>query len=81
MAIWRKTGPLRLTLKVNGRRVGERALSHAEDHDLEWPVPPECLRSDGLAIVETELDKYFISEADGQKLGYLFVSGGFEPAL
>jgi hypothetical protein len=80
LATWRKTGPLRLTLKINGRRAGERALSHAEDHDLEWPVPPECLRSDGLALVETELDKYFIAEADGQKLGYLFVAGGFEPA-
>jgi hypothetical protein len=33
-----------------------------------------------LETVGAQPVKYFIAEADGQKLGYLFVAGGFEPA-
>jgi hypothetical protein len=30
-----------------------------------------------VTLVETALDKYYISPDDGQKLGYLFMDGGF----
>ena len=30
-----------------------------------------------MAIVQTTLDKYYIAPEDKQKLGYMFVSGGF----
>ncbi len=72
-----QTGPIRLRLRVNGRDLGERRLDRPEDHHLLWTVPPNCLRADGLTLVETELDRYYIAPDDGQKLGYLFVAGGF----
>ena len=72
-----KTGPLRMTVWINGKELGRKVYASPEEQTFEEAVPPEMLRADGFALVETALDKYYIAEADGQKLGYLFVRGGF----
>jgi hypothetical protein len=77
IATFQKAGPTRLTVWINGRRLGEELYRSAEDHTFEQPVPPEWIRADGLTLVETTLDKYYIAPDDQRKLGYLFVSGGF----
>jgi hypothetical protein len=74
---FKQTGPLRMTVRINGKELGRRLYTSPEDHTFEQAVPPEMLRADGVAMVETALDKYYIAPADGQKLGYLFVRGGF----
>jgi hypothetical protein len=66
-----------MTVRINGKELGQRAYNSPEDQTFEQAVPPEMLRADGVALVETALDKYYIAPADGQKLGYLFVRGGF----
>ncbi len=68
---------MRLTTWVNGKRLAEDLLAAPEAHHLEHAVPADWVRPDGLTLVETTLDKYFIAEKDGQKLGYLFVRAGF----
>ena len=74
---YEKTGPTQLTVWINGHRVGEERYNSPEDHTFDRPVPPEWLRADGVTVVETALDKYYVAPDDGQKMGYLFVSGGF----
>jgi hypothetical protein len=74
---YKDTGPVRLAVWINGRRLGEQLCSAPGDHSFERPVPPPWLGEDGLAIVETTLDKYYVAPEDKQKLGYLFLSGGF----
>ena len=77
VATYRHTGPVRLTVWINGRRLAEQLYSTPEDQSFERPVLPQWLGEDGLAIVETTVDKYYIAAEDKQKLGYLFLSGGF----
>lgn len=75
--LFEATGPVRLTVFVNGQKIGEHAYDSPERQSFEQAVPPGLLRSGGITLVETTLDKYYRSPDDGQKLGYLFVRGGF----
>jgi hypothetical protein len=74
---FKETGPQRLTVWVNGHRLGEESYASAADHSFERPVPAEWIRPDGVTVVETTLDKYYVAAADGQKLGYLFLGAAF----
>lgn len=76
-ATYKIVGPVRLTVWVNTHQLGDELYTLPEDHTFDHAVPAEWLRPDGLTVVETKLDKYFIAPDDGQKLGYLFVAGGF----
>jgi hypothetical protein len=69
--------PLELTVRVNGKEIGRRRYGTPGSQTFEQAVPAGLLRADGVALVETELDKYYVSPLDGQKLGYLFERGGF----
>lgn len=75
---FRSTGPVRLTAWINGRRLGDERYTTAEDHVFVHDVPPEWLGPDGLSLVETTLDRYWIAPTDGVKLGYLFLSADLE---
>jgi hypothetical protein len=74
---FKETGPQHLTVWINGRRLGEETYASAADHSFERPVPAEWIRPDGVTVVETTLDKYYVAAADGQKLGYLFLGAAF----
>jgi hypothetical protein len=74
---FQQTGPVRLTVKVNGETIGNRLYTTAGQQTFEQAVAPELLRSDGLTLVETDLDKYFVAKKDEPGLGYLFLRGGF----
>lgn len=75
-AVFAKTGPVALTVFVNGRPIGTERYTQPEEHTFSKPVPAEALRKDGLALVETSLDQYMTGD-DGQRLGYLFMSAAF----
>ena len=66
-----------MTVLINGKELGRRVYDSPQAHTFEQAVPPEMLRADGVTLVETVLDKYYIAPADQAKLGYLFVRGGF----
>ena len=74
---FKQTGPLWMTVLINGKELGRRVYDSPQAHTFEQAVPPEMLRADGVTLVETVLDKYYIAPADQAKLGYLFVRGGF----
>jgi hypothetical protein len=66
-----------MTVRINGKELGRRFYNSPRAQTFEQAVPPEMLRADGVALVETVLDKYYVAPADKAKLGYLFVRGGF----
>jgi hypothetical protein len=66
-----------MTVRINGKELGRRFYDSPEEKTFEQVVPPEMLCPDGVALVETVLDKYYVAPADKAKLGYLFVRGGF----
>jgi hypothetical protein len=74
---FKKTGPLRMTVWLNGKPIGQKVYDSPEKQTFQQEIAPEWLRSDGLALVETTLDTYYVAPADQRKLGYLFVRGGF----
>jgi hypothetical protein len=74
---FKQTGPVWMTVWINGKELGRRFYNSPEEKTFEQAAPPEMLRADGVTLVETALDKYYIAQADKQKLGYLFERGGF----
>ena len=68
--------PVELTVLVNGQEIGKRRYTSVGDQTFEQSVPSELLRSDGVALVETELDHY-CGSGEHKELGYLFLRGGF----
>ena len=73
----RTTGPVQITFWLNGKQLAKRTYDAPRKYVVEQQVPPELLREDGVAILETTQDKYYISTGDKQKLSYLFHAGGF----
>jgi hypothetical protein len=53
----------------------------ASDYTFQQPVPREWIRQDGVTLVETTLDKYYIAPEDQQKLGHLFLRAGLLRSL
>ena len=78
-ATFKDTGPIRLSVIINGQKIGEKLYTSAENQTFTAAVPDSALRDDGIALVETRLDKYYQAPDDAQKLGYLFVRAGFLP--
>jgi len=78
---FKKTGPFTMTVWLNGNSIGRKSIDAPGNHTFETAIPTDFLRDDGLALVETTLDKYYIAEADGQKLGYLLGNVGFRDAF
>lgn len=74
---FKETGPIRLSVFVNGQKIGEKVFNSAENQTFASAVPLNVLREDGIALVETRLDKYYKSPEDGQKMGYLFLRAAF----
>jgi hypothetical protein len=72
-ATFKETGPIRLSVFINGQKIGEKLYTSAENQNFSATVPEAALRDDGIALVETRLDKYYKSPEDGQKMGYLFL--------
>ena len=75
--IFNSIGPFRMMVWIGEKQLGQQTLASAGDHRFEHPVPPDWIPPAGLTIVETTLDKYYVAPEDGQKLGYMFVRGGF----
>jgi hypothetical protein len=74
---FKETGPIRLSVFVNSHKIGDKLYTAAENQNFSAPVPESALRDDGIALVETRLDKYYKSPEDGQMLGYLFLRAAF----
>jgi hypothetical protein len=76
-ATLRETGPVQITFWLNGRPLAKRLYDSPGKYVMEQEVPQELLRNDGVAIIETTQDKYYVAKGDGRRLSYLFHAAGF----
>ncbi len=79
-ATFKETGPGRLTVSLNGVELGQKLYTAPEGQTFTASVPESALRADGIALIETQLDKYYTSPDDKQKMGYLFVRAAINAA-
>ena len=76
-AVIEQTGPLTVSFLVNGKLLDRiRYATHGEKH-FEKPVDASWLEAGGDTIVSAELDKAWVSPADGVKLGIILKRAGF----
>jgi hypothetical protein len=70
-------GPVRLTVWLNNALLGEQTYDSPGAKTFEEAVPSGDLRSDGVALIETTLNRYYVPPSDRQKLGYQLIRAGF----
>jgi len=73
-ATFKETGPIRLTVFINGQKIGDKLYTTPEGQSFTAAIPESAFRADGIALVETTQDKYYKAPDDAQKMGYLFRS-------
>jgi len=71
------TGPVTMKFVVDGKLLGSERYDKPGEKHYETEVAPGLLRADGPMTVVAEVDKYFKSEQDGVKLGFLLIRMGF----
>ncbi len=75
---WKTTGPVTLRVFVNDQLLGTAEELAAGRHEKSWPVPPAMVKAKAENIVRLELDKVFVAEGDGAKLGMILEAAGFK---
>jgi hypothetical protein len=76
---FRETGPVRVAFFVNGSRAGEQRCPRPGQYAYEQPLPTGLLRPGALNTLAFEVDKAWISPADGEALGLILLAAGFLP--
>lgn len=76
---FRATGPVRVAFVVNGTRAGEQSYSRPGQYTFEKPLPAGLLRPGAINTLAIEVDKVWISPADGEALGLILLAAGFLP--
>ena len=72
------TGPVTISVSVNGRRLGAVRCDAAREFFFDQPVPEGWLDAAKPVQVAMEADRYWVS-GDGAEFGFLLVSAGFVP--
>lgn len=73
-AVRAQTGPVRLSVRVNGQEVGVAAFESGEERTIAFPAPEGI---GGETRLEFVPDRVFVSAADGAKLSFLLRAAGF----
>jgi hypothetical protein len=73
----RDTGPVTVSVAVNGRAVGQLRCERPGRHEFRAPVPAEAIRAGRRTVLSASVDKPWVAETDGAKLGFLLHAGGF----
>jgi hypothetical protein len=74
---FKTTGPVTVTLFVNGKAAVSKKYKVAGDYHLEAPVPAGWITVPGFATVAAEARPIWIAPRDGQHLGIVIVRAGF----
>lgn len=74
---YRDTGPIKVSVFVNGQLLDVIPVDKPGDRHFEKPVPGSWLRTDGDTKVAAEVDKPWVAPADGAKLGFTLSRAGF----
>jgi hypothetical protein len=74
---FRDTGPVTLTLRVNGEFLDRHRCESAGQQHYEHAVPPALLRPGAVNLVGIDPDPVWVSKTDGGRIGFVLVRAGF----
>ena len=74
---FRETGPVTLTIRMNGALFVRQRFDHAGAQHYLRAVPPELLRPNAENRVSIDPDPVWVSKADGGRLGFILSRAGF----
>jgi hypothetical protein len=74
---FRVTGPVTLSISLNGRAFDRARFDHPGQQHYEHEVPGDFLRSNAINLVAIDPDKLYTAPADGVKLGFPLSRVGF----
>jgi len=74
--VFAETGPVTLSVSVNGKLLGRIRCSRPGDYRFERPVPEAWLAPETTVVAQ--VDKH-LSGRDGAQLGYTLSRAGFRP--
>ena len=73
----RETGPVTISIFINGQLLDTLKYAEGGEKHFEKPVPPKFLRAKAMNFVAMEIDKVWVSKADGVILGFILTRAGF----
>ncbi len=73
----KKTGPLTISVFVNGRLLDKTRYTTPGDRRFEKPVPAAFIDPSKDTVVLAVVDPPWVSPADGNKLGFVLHRAGF----
>jgi hypothetical protein len=71
------TGPVTISIFINGHLFGKVKYGDAGRKQFEKPVPVAFLNSKAVNFAALEIDKVWVSKTDGAVLGFILTSAGF----
>ena len=74
---FRDTGPVTLTVNVNGETIDRPRFDTPGEREYSHPVPPRLLQKRNPVIVRIDVDPVWIAPGDKTKLGILLMAIGF----
>jgi hypothetical protein len=73
----RETGPVTLTITVNGQLLDRLRCEKAGEQHYAHEVPAGMLRVNAVNLVAIDPDPVWVSKADGGRLGFILSRAGF----
>jgi hypothetical protein len=76
-ATLKDTGPVTISIFINGHLLGKVRYTEAGRKQFEEPVPAAFLNPKAVNFAALEIDKVWVSKTDGAVLGFILSSAGF----
>jgi hypothetical protein len=76
-ATLKDTGPVTISIFINGHRLDSVKFATAGRKEYEKPVPAAFLLPRSVNFAALEIDKVWVSKTDGAVLGFILTSAGF----
>ncbi len=73
----KETGPVTMTITINGHELDKTTYSTEGDRHFEKPVPEDWLRTKAENVVTMEVDKVYVAPSDKVVLGFVLTRAGF----
>jgi hypothetical protein len=73
----RDTGPVTVSVAVNGTAIGELRCERPGRYQFRGAVPAGAVRAGAETVLSAAVDQPWIAKADAAKLGFLLYAGGF----
>jgi hypothetical protein len=78
-ATLKDTGPVTISVFINGHPLGSVKCADAGRKLFEKPVPAAFMRPKAVNFAALEIDKVWVSKTDGAVLGFILTTAGFAP--